>query len=102
VRLEKYTNQTIMSKFKDFFKPVSKEFQAGGTKFGKWMIHGSRLGLMSLFFVSILLFSLFVKPEDLDPQWSFYGVIGFLSSVLLLIIFKTLQHWNDLKHGRSR
>ena len=66
-----------ITKLKEFFKPVSKEFQSGGTKFGKWMINGSRLGLITLFSVSITLFSIFVKPEDLDPSGHFMVLLVF-------------------------
>lgn len=36
-----------------------------------------------------------------EPFWYWFMVI-FMFSIAGLILFKSLQHWNDLKNGRSR
>jgi hypothetical protein len=85
-----------------FFSPVKGGHQ-DGLEFGKWMMHGSRIGLISLFTVSLILFSLFAGPaSEFDPEWTFNGIKIFLGSIDVLIVFKTLQHWNDLKNHTSR
>jgi hypothetical protein len=84
-----------------FFSPV-KGGHYDGLKFGKWFKHGSRLGLISIFSISTILFSLFTDKTTFDPEWSHTAVAISLGLITGLIVFKTLQHWNDLKNHTSR
>ena len=91
----------IMEKIKQFFKPVEGGPQ-DGLQFGKWFIHMQRAGLISIFLLVVLNLNRLSPKEEWDPQWSFWGVEGFLSLILCLIVYKTLQHWGDLKNHTSR
>lgn len=84
-----------------FFSPVKGGHQ-DGLKFGKWFMSGQRIGIISLFGMATILFTLFADKTTFDPEAWWYGGIGFLGSITLFIIFKTLQHWNDLKNHTSR
>ena len=93
-----------MKKLKEFFSPVDAKYQAGGLKFGPWIMGSfARYGLFLLFPIAITLIAIFEGPDKgWDPEWAFGGVESFFSAIWLFFIFKTLQHWNDLKHGNSR
>ena len=91
----------VKDKLKSFFSPVKGGHQ-DGLKFGKWFMHGQRLGLWTIFIGSTTAFISFADKSTFDPELTFNGVAIFLGSISLLIIFKTLQHWNDLKNHTSR
>ncbi len=84
-----------------FFKPVKGGHQ-DGLKFGKWFMHGQRLGLVSIFTITTILFNTLADKTTFDPEWSHTAVGVSLGLITGLIVFKTLQHWNDLKNHTSR
>lgn len=92
----------MLEKIKDFFSPV-KGGHYDGLKFSKWIMGGQRMGVfifMVLFTSASLIFG--GSREEWDPQWAKPAVTVFLVGIILFFIFKTLQHWNDLKNHRSR
>ena len=84
---------------KEFFSTVVGG-QNDGLTFKKWV--SSPMRWFPTLFISgfcILLWS--YKPTFTEPL-SFWLAFGFISSVLCIWVYKTLQHWNDLKNSRSR
>jgi len=90
-----------MKKIKEFLSPV-KGGHYDGLQFGKWFMDMSRAGLILIFSIITLTLGLFSPIEEWDPEWSFWGAEVFLGLILIVIIFKTLQHWDDLKNHTSR
>jgi len=89
-----------MGKLKEFFSPVKGGHQDGFT-FRKFILSLKRMA--PLFAISGMLTALLCTDKDtFDPVWTYYGSIGFCVSIIILFIFKTLQHWNDLKNHTSR
>jgi hypothetical protein len=90
-----------MKKIKEFLSPI-KGGNYNGLEFGKWFMDMSRAGLISIFSIIMLTLGEFSPIEEWDPEWGFWGAEVFLGLILILIIFKTLQHWSDLKKHTSR
>ena len=87
-----------------FFSPVDEKHQMGGLRFSKWVMNFSRIGTFLLLGSFMVLMAIFQGPKtgDWGGEWVFYLVEGFIFLIWVLLIFKTLQHWNDLKNGTSR
>lgn len=90
-----------MKKIKEFLSPV-KGGHYDGLQFRKWIMHGQRLGLVLIFTTVILTLGITSPIEEWDPQWGFWGTEVFLGLILILILFKIMQHWSDLKKHTSR
>lgn len=91
----------IINSLKAFFSPID-EGHFKGLTFSKWF-WGSfqRFGLIGVFLTFIFIVAINKSEFYHEPYW-YPILLSFLSGILLLIIFKILQHWDDLKNGRSR
>jgi len=91
----------ILKSITNFFSPI-KDGHFKGLTFGKWF-WGSfqRFGLIGVFLIGIFVVAI-NKDEFIGEEYWYPILICFFTTILLLIIFKILQHWNDLKNGRSR
>jgi predicted membrane channel-forming protein YqfA (hemolysin III family) len=86
-----------MKKIKEFFSPLNKGHHAGLT-FWKWMFSMGRLGIISIFLTAIILLPIFEGPgPEWDPEWSFWGVEAFLTSIFIILVVSTLKFWSDIK-----
>ena len=83
---------------KEFFSPVVGG-QSDGLTFKKW-ISSPMIWFPTLFLSGFLVLIYLYKPT-FDGN-AFLYTFGGMSIVLGIWVYKTLQHWNDLKHDRSR
>ena len=90
----------LKEKLTNFFSPV-KGGHLDGYTFKKFLMSFQRIGVFSII-LSFLFIGIFSDKESFVEPFRYYGVIGFFSFILILFIFKSLQHWNDLKNHTSR
>jgi hypothetical protein len=87
-----------MKKLKNFFSPVKGGVLDGYT-FSQFVSSPQRWLpiLINLGFITVVLIESREAPID-----GMLLVISFLVTILLVVIFKNLQKWNDLKNHTSR
>ena len=92
----------MIDKIKDFLSPI-KGGHYDGLKFSKWIMGGQRMGLFRFMVLFTLCITFFTgDSDDWDPKWTKSAVIYSLIGIILFFIYKTLQHWGDLKNHTSR
>lgn len=92
----------MIKKLRQFFSPVQPPHQAQGLRFMPWYFKRYYY-LLFYIIADIIVFtqkSYFYKISG-EPFW-YWFLISFFSLSACFIVFKSLQHWNDLKNGRSR
>ncbi len=87
-----------MKKIKEFFSPV-KGGHYDGYKFWPFMWALERLPLVLIFIITNIIVVNF--DETMTSSIAIGLTVG-LEAIACLILFKSLQHWNDMKNHTSR
>jgi hypothetical protein len=69
-------------------------------KFWNWFFTFSNISIITfyLFFTITILY----RFDEFDPKIFGYLILGLIQSMGVIFIFKTIQHWRDIKKGISR
>jgi len=74
-----------------------------GVNFWKWLF--SPMNVCVVLFNLVIFIGVLINFQDIkenNPTWLAWSVACFNPLVLAIFSFKTWQHWNDLKNGRTR
>lgn len=73
----------------------------GGQPFFKWWWKTQAVGKFTLGFILFMMIATGCTG-GFDEAWQFWALEGFFAMILGIFSFKSWQHWNDLRNGRSR